>query len=235
MDVSALPPPPPPPFTFLSESPTTWGAYKEPVKAIKELRTLPDAVNASIRVFAPIMIGMGIFFLLSGGLCFVSSALVIAQGFIWLQATASHATLAEALGKNKTIAGVGCCGGPLENLRGLAIAGIVFACIEIVMAVGVGIGVGAFVFLTPISGSVWAGSWCGTVTVDNMANPFYQSGIWLTYAAGASAIGGAFNISICVATFNLLHMLASIATGETKVDAAIAPNPVFGVTALGGP
>jgi hypothetical protein len=35
----------------------------------------------------------------------------------------------KALGKNKTIAGVGCCGGPLANLRGLAIAGIVFACL----------------------------------------------------------------------------------------------------------
>ena len=152
--------------------------------------------------------------------------MVIAQGFIWLQATASHATLAEALGKNKTIAGVGCCGGPLANLRGLAIAGIVFACLEILTALGVGIGIGAFIFLTPISGSGSSWSWN-----NGCANPFYQTGIWLTYAAGASAIGGAFNISICVATLNLLHMLASIATGEAKVDAAIAPNPVFGVTA----
>ena len=164
--------------------------------------------------------------------------MVIAQGFIWLQATASHATLAEALGKNKTIAGVGCCGGPLANVRGLAIAGIVFACLEILTALGVGIGIGAFIFLTPISGSVFVcqgGGWnsfCGNVFVGNLANPFYQTGIWLSYAAGASAIGGAFNISVCVASMNLLFMLASIATGEKKVDGT-APNPVFGVTVNG--
>jgi hypothetical protein len=225
---------------YLPETPAaTWGAYKEPepVKA-KELRTLPDAVNAIIRVFAPIMIGMGILCLVSGGWCVVSSALVIAQGAIWLEATASHASLAEAMGKNKTLAGVGCCGGPLSNLRGLAIAGIVFACLEILIALGMGIGIGALGILTPLGGTIRVcdpnfNSFCDWVFVPNLASPFFSFGIWLTYAAGASAIGGAFNISICVATTYLLKMLASIASGESNNGAA-TPNPAFGVNTQGG-
>jgi hypothetical protein len=221
---------------YLPETPATWGAHKEPEPVKATLRSLPDAVNAIIRVFAPIMFGMGILCLVSGGWCFVSSALVIAQGAIWLQATASHASLAEAIGVNKTLAGVGCCGGPFSNLRGLAISGIVFACLEILVALGMGIGVGAFLILTPSSGIVCddRGFSSNCVFSSNVANSAYPAGIWFTFAAGASVIGGAFNISTCVATIYLLKFLASIASGESN-NGAVTPNPAYGVNAQDGP
>ena len=221
--------PPPPAVAFLSEQPVNWGVYAEPVKVVKELRTLPEGVNASIRVFAPIMVGLGILCMLSGGLCFVSSALVIAQGALWLQVTESFASLAGAMGKNKTLAGTGCCGGPLANLRGLSIAGIVFGCLEIILGAGVGLSIGA-ITLMPITGFCCTncGSWNQNCGSQNLINPFWQTGAWLTYAGGASLISGAFNISMSVATMHLLNMLNSIVTGGPQTATAAASlNPAF--------
>ena len=162
--------------------------------------------------------------MVSGGLCFISSVLLIAQGAIWLSTTESLASLAGALAKSKSIAGTECCGGPLANLRGLASAGIVFACLEILAALGLGVGIGALIFLTPQSIQIFGGWNSQTVLV---ASPNYPTGIWLTYATGASAVGGAVIISMCVATLHLLSMLNTIATSEPR---AASPNPAYAVT-----
>lgn len=219
--------PPPPAIAFLSEEPVNWGVYMGPEKTAKELRTLPDGVNASIRVFAPIMVGMGILCMLSGGVCLVSSALVIAQGAVWLQVTKSFASLAGAMGKNRTLAGSGCCGGPLTNLRGLSIAGIVFGVLEILLGLGVGVGIGAII-LTPFSNYYCDNGYYPNCNSISVSNPFWQVGTWLMYAGGASIIGGAVNISMCVATMQLLAMLNSIAiNGPQAATAAATLNPAF--------
>jgi uncharacterized membrane protein len=234
------PPGPPPPFVpFVSfpvpPAPAEWGM---PVKVAKELRSLPDVTNATIRVFAPITLGMGILCLLSGGWCVVSSVLVIVQGAVWLSVTTDQASLAESLARDATTSGSGCCGGPLSNLRGLAISGIVFACLEIPAALGIGFTAGLF-SLSPTGACVtrcdgWSGQCQTTCT-----NAFFASGVWLVYSAGASLICGALNISMSVATLHLHKMLSAVAF--TKADGAsqrahspaaaqslAVPNPAFG-------
>jgi hypothetical protein len=179
-------------------------------------------VNASIRVNAPIMVGMGVFVLMSCGLCFISSALVIAQGAVWLSTTESLSSLDSALGKNMASYRSRCGGGPLANLRGLAIAGIVLACIEIVTALIVGLMIGAFYYLTPYT----QGFSCAYGPYHQIllvADPNYPIGIWLVYALGASLVGGSFNIAMGVATLHLLFMISTFATSEQKAT----PNPSY--------
>ena len=189
------------------------------------LRTLPEAVNAAIRVFAPVMIGLALLCFIASG-CWVSSTLLATQGLLWTSTTASIVTLAEAMAASQTVAGNGCCGGPLAILRNLAIACIVFACVEISLALGFGIGVGVNSLLQPISGAQ-AGNGegvsfstcgmcvtnfgfgcngcgaCGTAPFPvggGFPNPLFNIGVWLTVYTGTTAIGGAFNIAMSVAT-----------------------------------
>jgi len=86
---------------------------------------------------------MGIFTLLSGGLNVISSALIIALGQQWLQATSLGSSLKEHLDELQLLSDKDCrgccrfccsgqCRGVLDNIRGLAISAITFGVIELV-------------------------------------------------------------------------------------------------------
>jgi len=95
-----------------------------------------------LQYLARAMLGMGIFALLSGGVCGISSSLVIAMAHQLLRATAARGALQEhlselALLRDKDCRGCcrnccsGMCRGTLDNARGLAIAAITFGVLEL--------------------------------------------------------------------------------------------------------
>lgn len=96
-----------------------------------------------LRYVVQAMLGMGIFALLSGGVCAISSSLVIAMAHQLLRATSARGALQEhlselALLRDKDCRGCcrnccsGMCRGTLDNARGLAIAAITFGVLELV-------------------------------------------------------------------------------------------------------
>jgi hypothetical protein len=113
----------------------------------KVVSTPLDAVDASIRIIAPIMIGMSVLCFLCS-FCWLSSALLFAQAFLWLKVTSSAGTLARAKGVSLTVAGNQCCGGTLADTKNLAIASLVFACLEILIGC-TSLGFGAFSATNP--------------------------------------------------------------------------------------
>ena len=191
--------------------------YPPPPKKVFEIRTLPEAVRATIRVFAPIVLGLGILGAFSGGFCFVSSIIVLVQGALWLLATSSGPSLAFAVVDWSMTSDTACCGGTFIKLRGLAIAGIVFACVEVLLGLCVGIGVGYIYVLSGVSqppnvscSSYYPYNCQCYVTSPSVINPIVALGIWLFYAAGNSIIVAALNISLSVSTLHLLRVFAAI-------------------------
>jgi hypothetical protein len=106
-----------------------------------------ELLRRVLRHVASAMLAMGLFTLLSGGVNIVSSLLVIAMGGQWLVATASRGSLQEhleelALLREKDCVGCcrnccsGMCSGVFDNIRGLAVAAIVFGVFELIGYVG---------------------------------------------------------------------------------------------------
>jgi len=100
-------------------------------------------LRSVLRHLAWTMLSMGIFTLLSGGLNVISSALIIALGQQWLQATSLGSSLKEHLDELQLLSDKDCrgccrfccsgqCRGVLDNIRGLAISAITFGVIELV-------------------------------------------------------------------------------------------------------
>jgi hypothetical protein len=99
-----------------------------------------------LQYLARAMLAMGIFALLSGGVCAISSSLVIAMAHQLLRATSARGSLQEhlselALLRDKDCRGCcrnccsGMCRGLLDNARGLAIAAITFGVLELLIYV----------------------------------------------------------------------------------------------------
>jgi hypothetical protein len=194
-------------------------AYPRPLKRIVEIRTLPEAMRAAIRVFAPIMLGLGILGAFSGGFCLISSILVLVQGALWLNASSSVPSLAIAVNEMATTPGIACCGGTFTKLRGLAISGIVFACIELLLALGIGIGIGyAYVVNGAIYSCYCPAYYSCTCSNNGVINYYTGVGIWLFYAAGNSIIAAALNISLSVATLHLLQIFAAVESSPSPAQ-----------------
>jgi len=101
-------------------------------------------LRSVLRYLAWAMLSMGIFTLFSGGLNVVSSALVIALGQQWLQATSMNSSLKSHLEDLQLLSDKDCrgccrncctgqCRGVLDNIRGLAISAITFGVIELIV------------------------------------------------------------------------------------------------------
>lgn len=194
-----------------------------PKKNVVEIRTLPEAVRAAIRIFAPVMLGLGILGASSAGFCLVSSILVLVQGALWLGVTSKVSSLAIAVVELSTTSGMACCGGTFTKLRGLAIAGIVFACLELALGLGVGIGLG-YIYALNGTNANFSSFYC----IGYYSCRYYPStsinssaavGIWLFYAAGNSIVAAALNISLCVVTLHLLQMFAAINSSSSPAPA----------------
>ena len=203
------------------------------------------------------MIGMSVLTFLCS-FCWISSALLLAQGVLWLNASASAATMASAKSVSTTVALNQCCGGPLVGIKNLGIASLVFACLEVSLAC-VFLGFGANYVMKPwewVGDSVaffvhggWPNS-CSNYdcSVTLSTRPSYapcftsqyfscfdpailpQSSLallsWALFYAGSTIVGGAFIISMNVATLRLLRTLAAIPFENEKFTEATA-NPVF--------
>ena len=102
-----------------------------------------ELLRLVLRYVGSAMVGLGVFTLLSGGVSVVSSVLVIAMGAQWLAATAARGVLSshvEELAQLREKDCVGCCRhccsgmcrGVFDNIRGLAIAAIVFGVFELI-------------------------------------------------------------------------------------------------------
>lgn len=154
----APPPPPPPPLSFPPPPPPpppppslgqmrggealpeefTVPNFLEPAQT-KEVRTVSDALIAMLRIISPATMGLAGLCFFSGSLSIVSSALVFAQGLLWQQVSSTAESLGSAIAMGRTLAGNDMCGGTLSNIRGLAIASIVFASLEIIAGLVVGL------------------------------------------------------------------------------------------------
>lgn len=159
------------------------------------------------------MLGLSIFSLVSGGINIISSALVIAQGALWLNTTASVPMLAKALaevtGAELRTAANGCCSGTFVQLRGLAIAAIVFACFEMIVGFALGFGISIPFFLEYTGGDT----------------SFLPLAGWFIHVVGNAAIVGALNISMSVATLNLLQVFSVILESRKPAPSAKAAIP----------
>lgn len=159
MPADAPPPPPPPPPSFPPPPPPpppplplglvsrggealpeefTVPNFLEPAQT-KEVRTVSDALIAMLRIISPATMGLAGLCFFSGSLSIVSSALVFAQGLLWLQVSSTAESLGSAIAMGRTLAGNDMCGGTLSNIRGLAIASIVFASLEIIAGLVAGL------------------------------------------------------------------------------------------------
>ena len=164
-----------------------------------------------LQYLARAMLGMGVFALLSGGVCVISSSLVIAMAHQLLRATSARGSIQEhlselALLREKDCRGCcrnccsGMCRGTLDNARGLAIAAITFGVLELLGYVSSFGFVGwSFTRGSSYSGyyynyynvrsvrqfSCYAGSsdYC---TISYYPNFLYQSYSFQCYAGGAS-------------------------------------------------
>jgi hypothetical protein len=106
-----------------------------------------ELLRGVLRCFAGAVVGMGIFTLLSGGVNVISSILVISLGASWLRALHARDSLPDELAKlakqsDKDCRGCchhccsGTCRGTLDNVRGLAVAAIVFGVLELIAYAG---------------------------------------------------------------------------------------------------
>lgn len=115
-------------------------------RLLRPLRTPSEAARPVFRALASVALGLGIFFLVSGGWCVLSSIFVIAQAGMWRTATATPAALDALVSEVKAPAAsaTGCCGRKrTAHLRSLATAAIVFGVLEMLLAVTLGWGLGA--------------------------------------------------------------------------------------------
>lgn len=233
------PPPPPPggPSTSLPyESSATYvGAAAS--ESIGRSAGVSDAVRMLIRTLAPVLIGLGVMCMVSGGPCVVSSALVIAQGAVWLSATATLPEFERVVAAMKTMSISSCAAsGKLAVLRNLAISGIVFASIELLVGFSIGVGVGLF------TGSLYQKSLFPSLQRD--FNGFiiqppscilrFNDNFWLRissyffYFAGNAVVAGAVNVTLSVVTLQLLPVVDKLTTPPPKEHAnplAIASSP----------
>lgn len=106
-----------------------------------------ELLRGVLRCIAGAMLGMGIFTLLSGGVNVVSSVLVISLGASWLGALHARGSLADELAELAMLSDKDCrgccrhccsgtCRGKLDNVRGLAVAAIVFGVFELIVYSG---------------------------------------------------------------------------------------------------
>ena len=210
-------PPGPPAAAYSTQAAASYGVdlatYPPPAPVNPEISTVPEAVRVLLQIGARVVLGLGILGLLSGGLCFVSSILVIAQGALWLTVTSSALTLATEVGLLKTYEGTRCCSTTFSNLNALAIAAIVFAALEVVVSMVVGFWFGWFTILEsflPEAG--WNCDGCN-ITPDDVvtaARRLMGTGTWLVYAAGSSLVTGGLNIAHSVLTLFLLRFLTRV-------------------------
>lgn len=190
-----------------------------------------------VRVFARIMLGLGVLGVLSGGIVLVSSVLMIAQGALWLDATKTAEALAAATVALQRSGGLNasCCQGTLFTLRSLAIAGIVFASLEILAGAGVGAGYGYTVMNERICGTGRTEISCAelSITADTRImniHPDTPLGVYLIYVAGNAFIAGPLNVAMSAATLQLLQLVASLASPK---EAAVA-NPLAAAPMVNG-
>jgi hypothetical protein len=103
-----------------------------------------ELLRSVLRYLAWAMLSMGIYTLLSGGLNVISSCLVIALGSKWLAATSPGTPLKAHLDELDLLREKDCrgccrnccsgqCRGVLDDVRGLAIAAITFAVLELLV------------------------------------------------------------------------------------------------------
>lgn len=171
------------------------------------------------------MLGLGILCMISGGLCVISSVLIIVQGALWLRVSSSPATLAKAVSELRIAGVAGCCSSTTNNLRNLAISAIVFSSLELLVGFGAGLGLGVW-FLT-------RSFFCSNFFPFNCSQRFngpYLVGQWLLFASGTSLITGALNISMSVLTLHTLQLLSNITSSPVVAD----PQPQVMVAAPNG-
>ena len=107
---------------------------------------LADALAVAACAFhsaGTLALALGALFLLSSGWAVCSSILMIAQACLLRAAGATPLAMQELVAGAGASPPRGCCGAPRHaNLRGLAIAAIVFAAMELALGLGLGLGLG---------------------------------------------------------------------------------------------
>lgn len=221
-----------------------------------------ELLRVVLRVTAMLMLCMGVFTLVSGGISFISSILVIGMASQWLRAVASRGSLAQHLQDLSQLESVDCrgccsscctckCRGVLDNVRGLAIAAIVLASLELVTI---------FFILIVWRGLVSYGrddfpsfnpSYCRTSSTgpcpyqycydypayDPYNNIAYYLDtpveIWLKYALGNTVVSASLNIAWGVFTLKLIAALKhdSSPVGESTALLAQVAKPKFATLA----
>ena len=110
---------------------------------LQPLRTPTEAALPPLRALGCASLGLGIAFLLNGGWAVMSSIFVIAHGALLVGYTGKSRALEEVVHEVKAASGTACCTRKRHmQLRSLAVAAIVFACMEMLLAMGLGWGLG---------------------------------------------------------------------------------------------
>jgi len=183
-----------------------------------------EPLRLLVRFLAMAMVGCGFYAILSAGLCVVSSSLVVAQGFLWLNDSGSAATWARTLEALRKPSLRGECCACHVRLWGVAVAGIAVGVIETIIVVGVlaGFGAGSIVgsltypsqYFARLCPSVYCSSLgttvfaCGGVNSNYFPiNSMLAFSAWALYAAGHAAVAGPTNIAFSVLSLQACRLL----------------------------
>ena len=194
---------------------------------------IDDTFCIVLRCAGSVILGLPLLVLLSGGSCVITAILVVAQGGLWLSATATPRTLAAATHRLRGLhddCGCGsgsegrCCGTPatqcctgkclgeLDNIRGLAIAAMVFALLDIVTVTVLAYIASMLVDNTNRFCPWPQNRWCG--------DPFTPAGVWMLYNVGNGVLAIGLHVALSVLSLQLVSALKG-----TDAAASDAPPP----------
>ena len=173
---------------------------------------------ALLRTFGVVSVVFGVISLLSG-VSAISCILQLASGSVWLSITSSPPAYATALQRGRFEA---CCGGGLAAVRGLNIAGIVFAVLDGIWGV-VLFSISTSSYLRYYSSSSYSSySYCcepntygGSCTAYSRGRCIYGGGdssslfSWFGYLTGHAAITMIANLCLNSASLTFLSIVAA--------------------------
>ena len=179
------------------------------------------------RLLASVMLGMGIFCLLSGGVAVLSCAMVIAQASFLLHLTSSLRSLVTSavtrhVGALARAAGnddCGCSGGT-GTLRALSVAGMVLSIVDLIWIMSA-LPLLSLIYSSPFSGSFGCTEprvqTCYTISIGS----YYGASFWLLFAAGHGAVTAVLNLAWSVTIFKLMRII------KMELRSSGAPLPLY--------
>lgn len=208
---------------------------------------LTDALSASralASAFAGAAVGLGAFGIITCGWSLISSVLVVGMASVLLHASRDGAAFAALVGEvTATSSPRWCAGRRPRDLRGLAIAVIVFAVLELGVGLGVGFGLGASQ-IVPATSLSWVSrppyyiEVCGKVQsydsvqtclfssfnasygtatwrrqLDLHDDTMVQAGAYLFYGGGATIVQSIVKVALAAVTLQIVDVLKSLSLG----------------------